>query len=335
MNILITTVDRDSDTVSFFKDALGKNGKVFASNSVMVSALLKADEYVLTPLITDESYIDFLIDYCKTNNITAIITRYDLDLVVLSKNKEQFKKNGISVIVSDEQVIKTCNDKWSTHQLLASIGLKQPRTYIDMELLKQDLRSNIVSFPLMMKPRWGYGSYSLFQIDNFDELDVLYRKTRKNIFKTAMRYESADAEDMCIIVQEKIDGDEYGMDVLNDLNGNYVTTVAKKKIEIHVNTLAAEIVDSKPFENIAKTISSNLKHIGNLDVDFFLTDSGEIYVIDLNCRFGGQYIFSHAAGANFPKQIIDWLLGLSTSLANIGVETGFRGSRDDSFVIRY
>lgn len=335
MNVLITTVDQCPDTVVFFKDTVGKNGKVFASNSVMVSVLLKADEYVITPRIVDESYIDFLLEYCKKNDIAAIISRHDLDLQVLSKNKERFKQNGIAVIVSDEQVIKTCNDKWSAHQLLLSIGLKQPRTYIDMELLKQDLRSNIVSFPLIMKPRWGVGSFFLSQIDDFDELDVLYRKTHRNIFKTYMRYESAVAEDRCIIVQEKIDGDEFGMDILNDLNGNYVTTVAKKKLVMRVNTLAAEIVDSKPFENVAKTISTNLKHVGNMDVDCFLNGSGEIFVIDLNCRFGGQYVFSHAAGANFPKQIIDWLTGLPTSVKNIQVETGFKGERDDSHIVRY
>ena len=100
-------------------------------------------------------------------------------------------------------------------------------------------------------------------------------------------------------------------------------------------TGTVEIVDKKTFESIAKDISSNLKHVGNLDVDCFLTQSGDIYVIDLNCRFGGQYVFSHAAGANFPKQIIDWLNGLPTSPANIEVETGFRGTREDSRIVRY
>ena len=335
MNILITTVDRDFDTVSFFKDAVGNSGKVFACNSIMVSALLKADEYVITPLIVDEAYIDFLLNYCKTNNITAIITRHDLDLVKLSKNKERFKNEGITVIVSDEQTINTCNDKWNAHKLLESAGLKQPRTYIDMELLKHDLQSNIVSFPLIMKPRWGCGSYSLFQIDDFDEIDILYRKTHRNIFKTFMRYDSINAKEQCIIVQEKIDGVEYGLDVLNDLNGNYVTTIAKKKLAIRVNTQSAEIVDKKTFEFVAKTISNNLKHVGNMDVDCFLTESGDIFVIDLNCRFGGQYLFSHAAGANFPKQIIDWLMGLPTSQTNIDVKTGVRGDRDDSYVIQF
>jgi len=329
MNILITTASKNFGLLELFKDATRNIGKLFASNSKMVNALFIADEYVLTPLIKDESYIDFLLNYCKKNDITAIISFFDLDLIELSKNKERFKQNGITVVVSDEETIKTCNDKWLSYQFLLSIGLKQPKTYIDMEVLKQDLQSNNVSFPLIMKPRFGWGSLSIFQIDDFDELDVLYRKTLKEIFAIPLiKHQSINVKDQCIIVQEKMNGCEYGLDVLNDLNGIYVTSVAKKKLQMKAGcTGEAEVIDNNLFEHVAKTISSNLNHIGNIDVDFFLTDSGEKYVIDLNCRFGGQYVFSHLAGANFPKQIIEWLMGLPTSPANIKVKIGVSGKR--------
>jgi carbamoyl-phosphate synthase large subunit len=335
LNILITSIGRGTDMVVIFQNALGGNGKVFVSNSVMTSAMLKADGYAITPLIIDETYVDFLLNYCNANDISAIISWFDLDLVVLSKNKERFEKNNITVLVSDEQAIKTCNDKWSAHRFLASIGLKQPKTYIDLELLKQDLRADAVSFPVMMKPRWGSGSVGLFQIDDFDELDVLYRKTHKIIFNSVVKYESSADTNQSIIIQEKLTGTEHGLDIFNDLNGNYVTTVAKKKLLIQGSTQVAQIVDSKPFEDIAKTISTNLKHIGNLDLDCFLTEQGDIYVIDLNCRFGGQYVFDHMAGADFPKQIIDWLLGLPASPGNINVEIGARGCKEDSPAVRF
>jgi carbamoyl-phosphate synthase large subunit len=335
LNILITSIGRGTDMTVIFKNALGENGRLFVSNSLMTSALFKADGYTITPLITDETYVDFLLEYCKTNDINAIISWFDLDLAVLSKNKERFEKNNITVLVSDEQVIKTCNDKWNTHRFLASLGLKQPKTYIDMELLKQDLQSNVISFPVMMKPRWGSGSIGLFRIDDFDELDVLYRKTHKIIFSSVVKYESAANANQCIIVQEKLNGAEHGLDILNDLNGNYVVTVAKKKLLIQKSTQTAQIVDSKPFEEVAKAISTNLKHIGNLDLDCFLTEQGDIEVIDLNVRFGGQYAFDHMAGANFPKQIIDWLLGLPTSPENIHVEIGARGCKEDSPAVRF
>ncbi|MDE8771979.1 hypothetical protein PZS07_21545, partial [Providencia thailandensis] len=30
-------------------------------------------------------------------------------------------------------------------------------------------------------------------------------------------------------------------------------------------------------------------------------------ILEMNARFGGQYPFSHLAGANIPKQIIEWI----------------------------
>jgi carbamoyl-phosphate synthase large subunit len=112
----------------------------------------------------------------------------------------------------------------------------------------------------------------------------------------------------CIIIQSKIIGNEYGLDILNDLEGNYVTTIAKHKIAMCAGeTDVAEIVNNTPFTNLAKSLSTNLKHIGNLDVDCFVCENGDIIILELNCRFGGQYPFSHIAGVDFPKQIIEWI----------------------------
>lgn len=74
----------------------------------------------------------------------------------------------------------------------------------------------------------------------------------------------------------------------------------------------AETVDPETFEDAAMLISSHLHHVANLDVDCFKTDDGKIVVLEMNCRFGGQYPFTHNAGVNVPKQIINWLEGKET-----------------------
>jgi len=313
MNILLTSVGRRTYMVEYFKNALGKDGFVFASNSILTYSLKKADDYILTPDIYDSNYIDFLLDYCKKKSVNAIISLFDIDLPILSKSKKRFDKAGIKLIVSSEQVIDTCNDKWKTYQFLCSIDLKQPKTYISIEKCIDDLKNGEIKFPLIIKPRWGMGSIGVFEVETFEELDVLYKKLHKNIFDTYLKFESNQAVDVCIILQEKIIGNEFGLDILNDLNGNYVTTVAKQKLAMRAGeTDIAQSVDNSMFLNISKTISQSLKHIGNLDVDYFVTKEGEIFVLEMNCRFGGQYPFSHLMGVDFPAQIIRWLNNLST-----------------------
>lgn len=65
MNILLTSAGRRTYMVEYFKQALNGNGKVFASNSILTYTLEQADEFVITPNIYDDSYIAFLLDYCK------------------------------------------------------------------------------------------------------------------------------------------------------------------------------------------------------------------------------------------------------------------------------
>ena len=71
--------------------------------------------------------------------------------------------------------------------------------------------------------------------------------------------------------QKYLKNDEYGIDILNDLSGNYVHHCTRKKILIRSgDTDKAIIVHHKVFEDFAKKLSSFLKHIGIVDVDFIL-----------------------------------------------------------------
>ena len=336
MNILLTTVGQWGYFVKYFKDALGKNGKVFAANSVKTSTFMSADGYVLTPLIYDDSYIDFLLDFCVKNNITALLSWFDMDLPVLAKNKDRFIKKNILPIISDESVIRLCNDKWETYLFLASMDLKQPKTYVDLNIVKHDVALGELSFPVILKPRWGVSSAGIYQANTIEEVDILYEKIDRLIFNSFLKYQSQGNEDASIIIQEKLKGQEHGLDIFNDLNGNYVTSIAKRKFEMQSGaTSISTIVPVEPFETIAKTISTRLKFIANMDVDCFVTETGEIIILEMNCRFGGQYPFAHLAGANFPKQIIEWLIGMPTSAENISYKVGVKGYKDMDLVLRY
>lgn len=334
MNILLTSVGRRTYMVQYFKNALNGDGLVHASNSIMTYSLKQADEYVLTPQIYEDNYISFLIDYCKKNKIKAIISLFDIDLPILSKNKSLFKENDITVIVSDFEAIQICNDKWLSYIFLKEQGLSQPLSYISIDKVINDINSSKLNFPIILKPRWGMGSIGIYEAENMDELDIFYKKLHREIFNTYLKHESKQDANTCIIIQEKIIGEEFGLDILNDLKGEYVTTIAKQKIAMRAGeTDIAKIVDNTNFLNISQIISRTLKHIGNLDVDCFITKNRDIFVLEMNCRFGGQYPFSHLAGVNFPKQIISWVDGLPTDSSLIEPVVGIASCKDLNPVI--
>lgn len=329
MNILLTSAGRRTYMVEYFKQALNGNGKVFASNSILTYTLEQADEFVITPNIYDDSYIAFLLDYCKKKNIRAVISLFDIDLPVLAKNKSLFDKDGIRLVVSDSDVTQICNDKWATYNFLTNIRIKQTPSFVTLEDTRKAIFEGQITYPLFIKPRWGMGSIGIYKVENEEELDVLYKKLHREIFNTYLKYESSVDEKSCIIIQQAIKGQEYGIEVLNDLDGNYVRTFAKKKVAMRSGeTDIAETVNPQPFESIGKNISANLRHIANLDVDCFVSENGDIYVLEMNCRFGGQYPFTHNSGVNIPLQIIKWLDGQPTDSSIMIQKNGVRSCKE-------
>ena len=161
---------------------------------------------------------------------------------------------------------------------------------------------------MIVKPRWGMGSIGIYKADDEAELRIFYKKLYKEIFNTYLKYESSIDNSNAIIIQEMIDGQEYGLDIINDLEGNYQSTIVKKKIAMRSGeTDCAMTINMKKLTQIGEKLSVVLNHVGNLDCDLFINNKEEIYVLEMNARFGGGYPFSHLAGVNLPKAIIKWL----------------------------
>jgi carbamoylphosphate synthase large subunit len=308
MNVLLTSVGRRSYLVKYFKDALGNKGQVHVSNSTELSpAFAVADKSVVTPLIYDEEYIPFLISYCKKNEIRVLISLFDVDLPILSKNIKLFESIGVKVIVSDKEVINICNDKLLTYRFLIENGFNAPNTYCSLEETEKRIKYGEIKYPVIIKPRWGMGSIGVFQADNNEELKVLYRKTLSQIKNSYLKYESNKDLNESVIIQEKLVGQEFGLDVINDLNKVHQNTVVKIKYAMRSGeTDCAQTVYNEILKELGVTLSQKLGHIGNLDVDVFVAND-KPYILEMNARFGGGYPFSHIAGVNLPKAIINWI----------------------------
>lgn len=316
MNILLTSAGRRTYMVDWFKEALSGKGLVFASNSSMSPALLSADEYVLTPLIYDAGYIDFLKDYCREKEISLIVPLFDIDLPVLSKHRDEFAESGVTVLVSDMSVLSACNDKYEMSTRLWKEKIRCPHTVLSVREALLSLKTMIMSFPVIVKPRFGMGSVSVIKAFDKDELKAAVSMCRRGIEDSYLRYESAPYPNESVIIQELREGDEYGLDIINDLSGNFIRTVVKRKLAMRAGETDEALIlgpSDKEYETLfelGKRISESFRHIGNMDVDVIMQSSNMWpYVIDMNARFGGGYPFSHMAGIDLPRAIVSWMEG--------------------------
>ena len=85
-------------------------------------------------------------------------------------------------------------------------------------------------------------------------------------------------------------------------------------------------------ESLLRNLSHITQHVANLDVDCFMVGDN-YFILEMNCRFGGQYPFSHLAGANFPKAIVDMLHGKNVEKNLLEVNCGTIGTKDLTPVI--
>lgn len=304
-NILFTCAGRRNYLINYFKAALGINGKVIAVDKQnFVSSLAQADIAIQVPSIYDKLYIDKLLEIIKLHKVTVLISLNDLELPILSKNRNIFEDNGVKMLVSNQDVIEVCFDKWKTHKFLKKIGLNTPKTLISLSKAVKLIENGMLKFPLVLKPRWGSGSFGIEFTESLEELDLSYRLLKIKLEKTHIQQ-----GENCVLIQEKLKGLEYGVDVVNDFKGDFFGVFARKKFLMRSGeTNSAMSVIDERFNLIGEKIGGSLGHIGIMDCDFFM-DNDKIYVLELNPRFGGGYPFSHEAGINIPAIYLEWLNG--------------------------
>ncbi len=330
MNILFTSAGRRNYLINYFKEAQKGNGKVFAADmQITAPALIDADVAMQVPAIYDVDYIDSLKKIVRENNIKAVISLNDLELPILSAHKHEIESLGAKVIVADSSAIDISFDKWETVSFLESIGLKSPKTFITLEAAKKAIENGEISFPLVIKPRWGSASIGIDFPEDMRELELAYELQTIRLKRTILAEASKDDVDRAILIQEKMSGKEYGMDVLNDFDGNYAGSYVREKISMRSGETdkAISVIDER-FEKVGRAIGENLKHIGNLDCDVF-EHNGELYVLELNPRFGGGYPFSHEAGINTAAIYIEWLKGNKDILSFNKYKAGVMFSKCD------
>jgi carbamoyl-phosphate synthase large subunit len=304
MNILFTCAGRRHYLIDYFQQAKPQ-GSVIVGADMQSSAPAMAivDKKYVVPPVYAPNYVEIITEICQKENIGAIISLNDLELPILADHKEHFKNNGVKILVSNQQATDICFDKWKTVEFAQKIGIGTPQTYLNLQSALVALEKGDLLFPLVIKPRWGSASIGIEFPESMEELELSFKLLQKKLFRSMLATISKTDAENAILIQEKIDGTEYGLDILNDLEGNNLSVYVKEKLAMRAGETDKAVLRNHPaIEEIGKRIGENLNHIANLDCDIFEKD-GKYYLLEMNPRFGGGYPFSQMSGANFPAVI--------------------------------
>lgn len=307
-NILFTCAGRRNYLLQYFKETLKDKGRVVAADLQSTApAAAVADEFISVPGVYSQKYVHTLLDICKKKQIRALVSLNDLELPVLAAARNRFEDQGTTLLISSEKVIDTCFDKWRTYKFAQENGFLTPQTMLSFQKAASAVDNQEIAFPLVLKPRWGSASIGIEFAETMQELHLAYQLLSFKISRTLLSKAGNGNSDHILMVQAKINGTEYGLDILNDFSGNPVQVYVKEKLAMRAGETDKAVLRNKPkLEEMGYEIGKALGHIGNLDCDVFESE-GNYYLLEMNPRFGGGYPFSHMAGADYPAAIISWL----------------------------
>ena len=295
-------------------------------------ALQEADDAVVVPPVGDYHYLDALLEFCEAAQIDLLIPLGVAELPYLAAARGRFAAVGTRVVVSPPEVIGRCADKWQTYTFLQSLGLATPKTYLNLPDVHAALETGALSFPLVLKPRWGSGSVGLAFPEDAAELNLGYDLLQRRLARTTLASNLTDQDlsadqAASVLIQAFVVGDEYSLDIVNDLSGRYVTTFAKQKLGLRAGeTDSAVTVSDERLRRLGETLGRALGHLGNAECDVFL-GSGGAHVLELNPCLGSNYPFSHVAGANLPAALLAWAAGEIPDPGWLRAEAGVMSAR--------
>ncbi len=321
-NILFTCIGRRVSLLKSFHQA-ARQLKIYArffgtDTSELSSALQLCDKGFLVKPITHSGYIKQLLSIVKANKVRLLVPTVDLDLKLLAQNKSKFSALNCCVLVSSPEVIEICQDKRKTYRFLIRNGFDTPITVginsACSSLVHRGHRSRVKSirFPCFLKPWDGYASKGNAVVKNRREL-LFFAKRIPNV-----------------ICQEFVRGAEYTCDVYVDRDMKVRCVVPRKRIEARAGEVSKGQVDKQPqiMNESARLVEALGAGPGVITLQLFLTPGNEVKFIEINPRFGGGVPLSIKAGANFPKWILQELLGKPANIR-------FDGFRDNLIMLRY
>ena len=293
MNILLLAVGTRNKIVQYFKRAWSGTGQVIATDSnILAPAIYEADRYYIVPPITAPDYLDVILNICKKEKITGLLSLIDPELSLLAEHEETFRSVGATVIGSPFELCEMSLDKMQMYHWLKKHHYLCAKSWDDPEAFYQDAAAQKATYPVIVKPVQGSASLNLSKANDWETVRLL----------------TSHQDHM--MVQEYLDGQEIGADVYIDLiSGEVVSIFTKKKIKMRAGETdkAVSFKENSLFELIEKFVKE-ASFRGQIDIDLF-EKNGEYYISEVNPRFGGGYPHAYEAGCDHIQLIRNNLQG--------------------------
>ena len=280
--VLLTGVGKRYDIVSAF----AQHAIVVAADpNPLAPAQYAAQHRVAVPRIDDPAYVPALRELCERFAVGAVVPLTDLDIEVLAHARAA---GELPALVPDPEIARATFDKYEAHLLLSRLGLPSPPTVLPGEAVDR--------YPVMVKPRQGSGARSIHRADD----------------AAAARFFASYVPE-AVMIQRMMDGPEFSIDALSDLDGRCLNAIPRTMIESRGGeSIKGTVIDDHELIELGRRVVETLGIRGPCTVQVFRDRELGIGITDVNPRFGGAFpapMYAALPGRTYPELIVRMAAG--------------------------
>lgn len=253
---------------------------------------LVADECMIVPPARDPDYEAAILAAVRRHRIDVVMpmTEAELPLVpgLLAGEPE------VRCVTPGERAVAAGVDKLATARALQRLGIPSPWTVAASESLP-------VSYPCILKPRFGSGSRGVLTVEDPAEARCLAKKFPHAVFQELLAAERGEVT--CAVYRTK-EGNVGVLQLLRRLAGGL--------------TGWACVIRDEQVEELCVTVAQALDVRGSFNIQLRLTDAGP-RIFEINPRFSSTVVMRHRIGFKDVLWTLEELEGRRVSLARVPV----------------
>jgi len=252
---------------------------------------------LISPLTSNDSYIQEIIAFSKKNNVCGIIPCIEEEVLLLAREVKTLKESGISVNLPNYKTVKIASNKGLMTKKCEENNIPCPDSIV-LTNNQKNIEDKVDAFfkrqntSCIVKPTFGHGMKGVFTVNSPKE--------------AVEKIRSLDRE--CIL-QEKIPGGAGSMylsALLYDKKGNVVRSFASRSLltlyEDGGPATAGESIHSPVLISRLETLVNSVgPWSGPINAEWMLDPrDNEWKFIEINPRHWGYGYLAVASGCNMP-----------------------------------
>lgn len=252
----------------------------------LAAGLFMVERGYVLPRAADPQFIAKVLEICSQESVDVILPIYSAELPVFASRKHEIEARGLRICVPEEAVLKICDDKLEVIGFFEKLGIACPKTWSSEAAANERL-----TYPLFLKRRQGSGSKGALRVESQE--DFHYHITPD------------------YVIQEYLDGEEYTVDIVSDLQGKMIAASPRARNRIYggLSTRGTTVYDEEIIQT-SKRIVEALPLPGPSNLQCKRTKSGALKFFEVNPRFAsGGLPLAVAAGLNIPEILVRLLMG--------------------------